>query len=212
MPTLGRMIGPIVSRLQTSMGVEAIHPASQSVRKGHPRGRPPVEQRAMTALASRDSVRDLRIASKCALTYYKSREPSDSVVLRRPWARLRGQSAPSAATVARAPLPSVALVSAANTAGAEEPVSTPDPRTRAFLEALKLGLGSRIPWAELLKRVYDVDALACSCGGRLRFIALILESDVARRMLDSLALESAPLPIARARSPDFVDCSPPADW
>jgi len=63
-----------------------------------------------------------------------------------------------------------------------------------------------------LKRVYDVDALACSCGGRLRFIALILESDVARRILDSLGLDSAPPPIARARSLDFVDCSLPADW
>ena len=104
------------------------------------------------------------------------------------------------------------LTAAADAAQAEELVGAPDPGTRSSLEALQLGLGSRIPWAELLKRVYDVDALACSCGGRLRFIALILESDVARRILDSLGLESAPPPIARARSPDFADYSPPADW
>jgi hypothetical protein len=60
--------------------------------------------------------------------------------------------------------------------------------------------------------VYDVDALACSCGGRLRFIALILESDVARSILDSLGLDSAPPPIARARSPDFADYPPAPDW
>jgi hypothetical protein len=36
---------------------------------------------------------------------------------------------------------------------------------------------SRIPRAEPLKRVHDVDALACPCGGRLRFIALILDAD-----------------------------------
>ena len=36
---------------------------------------------------------------------------------------------------------------------------------------------TRIDWAELLKRVYDVDALACPCGGRLKFAArAILES------------------------------------
>jgi hypothetical protein len=28
---------------------------------------------------------------------------------------------------------------------------------------------SRIDWATLLRRVYDIDALACPCGGRLRF-------------------------------------------
>jgi hypothetical protein len=112
--------------------------------------------------------------------------------------------------VTQAPLSSVALAAAA-AVEARELVSAPDPRVHAFPDALGLALGSRIPWAELLKRVYNVDALACSCGGRLRFIALILESDVARRILDSLALESVPPPIARARSPDFADCSPPAD-
>lgn len=28
----------------------------------------------------------------------------------------------------------------------------------------------RIDWATLLKRVYDIDALACPCGGRLKFV------------------------------------------
>ncbi|HWA73779.1 MAG TPA: transposase [Polyangiaceae bacterium] len=121
------------------------------------------------------------------------------------------QSPPSAATVARAPPSSEALKVPADSAESREPVGPPDPSTLVSLEALVLGLGSRIPWAELLKRVYDVDALACSCGGRLHFIALILESDVARSILDSLGLDSAPPPIARARSPDFADHRPPAD-
>jgi Putative transposase/Transposase zinc-binding domain len=38
--------------------------------------------------------------------------------------------------------------------------------------------GARIDWATLLKRVHDVDALACPCGGRLRVIALITEPEV----------------------------------
>lgn len=64
---------------------------------------------------------------------------------------------------------------------------------------------SRIPWAELLKRVHDVDALACPCGGRLRLVALILDADVAEAILESLDLPSRPPPIARARSPDLCD-------
>jgi hypothetical protein len=64
---------------------------------------------------------------------------------------------------------------------------------------------SRIPWAELLKRVHDVDALACPCGGRLRFIALILEPAVAQAILESVQPPSRPPPIARARAPDDWD-------
>jgi hypothetical protein len=70
---------------------------------------------------------------------------------------------------------------------------------------------ARIDWAELLKRVHDVDALACSCGGRLQFIALILDEATARGILDSLDLPSEPPPIARARSPDYLDPIPPDD-
>jgi hypothetical protein len=64
---------------------------------------------------------------------------------------------------------------------------------------------SRIPWAELLKRVHDVDALACPCGGRLRFIALILDPEVAQAILETLDLPSRPPPVARARAPDLRD-------
>jgi len=76
---------------------------------------------------------------------------------------------------------------------------------RACHEAIRASLSSRIPSAELLKRVYDVHVLACPCGGQLRFIALILETEVAQRILDSLGVDSTPPPIARARSPDFSD-------
>ncbi len=67
---------------------------------------------------------------------------------------------------------------------------------------------ARIDWAELLKRIYDVDALACSCGGRLRFIALILDDEPARKILDSLGLPSRAPPVARARAPDLIDPLP----
>jgi hypothetical protein len=49
------------------------------------------------------------------------------------------------------------------------------------------------------------NALACPCGGRLRFIALILEPAVAQAILESVHLPSRPPPIARARAPDDWD-------
>jgi Putative transposase len=67
---------------------------------------------------------------------------------------------------------------------------------------------TRIDWAALLKRTYDIDALACPCGGRLRIIALILEPKVASAILTALHLPDAPPPIARARAPDYFDASP----
>jgi hypothetical protein len=43
---------------------------------------------------------------------------------------------------------------------ADSPSSTQPTETRLAF--------ARIDWAALLKRIYDVDALACPCGGRLR--------------------------------------------
>ena len=72
----------------------------------------------------------------------------------------------------------------------------------------------RLDWATLLSRIHRVDALKCpECGGRLRFIAVITETDTAKRILDSMGLPSEPPPVARARAPDYdlVDLPPP-DW
>lgn len=80
----------------------------------------------------------------------------------------------------------------------------------AATERARFSFG-RIDWAALLKRVYDVDALACPCGGRLSLIALILEREVAQSILRSLGLPSDPPPIARARSPDLLDPIPPEE-
>lgn len=65
---------------------------------------------------------------------------------------------------------------------------------------------SRIDWATLLKRTYDVDVLACgACGGRLRFVAVITDPVTAREVLASLRLDTAAPPVARARGPDEWD-------
>jgi hypothetical protein len=64
------------------------------------------------------------------------------------------------------------------------------------------GIPWRIDWATLLKRTYDIDVLACPCGGRLRIAALVTDREQAREILERLGLPSAPPPLPRARSPD----------
>jgi hypothetical protein len=72
------------------------------------------------------------------------------------------------------------------------------------------GRGGAIPWSELLRRVYKIDALACPCGGRLQFISLILDRRVAAAILESLHLPSEPPPIPKARGP--CSLSGHSDW
>jgi hypothetical protein len=67
---------------------------------------------------------------------------------------------------------------------------------------------TRIDWATLLKRVHDIDALACACGERLRVIALITEPEVVLAILTSLHLPAVAPPVARAPSPDDYDPAP----
>jgi hypothetical protein len=60
----------------------------------------------------------------------------------------------------------------------------------------------RVPWAELLQRVFAVDVLECPrCSGRLELIAFIAAPDVARRILDHLGLAAQAPPLAPARPP-----------
>jgi hypothetical protein len=57
----------------------------------------------------------------------------------------------------------------------------------------------RLPWAELLQRVFEVDALRCArCGGRLRLLAAIEEPEVARKILDCLDLPARAPPLLPA--------------
>jgi len=62
-----------------------------------------------------------------------------------------------------------------------------------------------VDWASLLRRVYDVDALACACGGRLRIIAVIESPAVTRRILEHLGLPAEPPVLAPARGPRVRD-------
>ena len=75
---------------------------------------------------------------------------------------------------------------AANTA-------SPPPEARARRET------SRIPWAELLLRVFREDVLVCPCGGRRVLLAFITEKKVVKEILEHLGLPPTGPPIAPAR-------------
>ena len=54
-----------------------------------------------------------------------------------------------------------------------------------------------------MRRVYGVDALACICGGRLHFMALVTEPSTARAILESMGLPAEAPMFARSRDPTF---------
>jgi Putative transposase len=60
------------------------------------------------------------------------------------------------------------------------------------------------PWAELLKRTFDVDVLHCPiCEGRMRLLAVLTEGDEVRRYLRAIG-EATELPHqAPARAPPY---------
>ena len=64
-------------------------------------------------------------------------------------------------------------------------------------------VGSRIEWAELLRRLYWVDVLACPCGGGRAMVADISDRNVVVAILAHLGLPPFAPPGARARSPAF---------
>ena len=63
----------------------------------------------------------------------------------------------------------------------------------------------------MLRRVWDIDSLACPCGGRIKLKRLVTDEAAVRETLKKAGLPADPPPIARARSPTFFD-APPPDW
>ncbi len=90
-----------------------------------------------------------------------------------------------------------------------EPVAqaaTPAPRKRLTgkperpARAREVARTYRIPWADLLAKVFEIDVLACpECRGRMVLIAFIAEPTVAKRILDHLHLDSTGPPLVPAR-------------
>jgi hypothetical protein len=57
---------------------------------------------------------------------------------------------------------------------------------------------SRIPWAELLRRVFRDDVLTCPCGGRRVVLAYLTQPGPVKAILDHLGLPSTGPPTARS--------------
>jgi len=70
--------------------------------------------------------------------------------------------------------------------------ATTPPESRARAES------SRIPWAELLLRVFREDVLVCPCGGRRLVLAFITEKKVLKEILEHLGLPTTGPPQRRA--------------
>ena len=69
----------------------------------------------------------------------------------------------------------------------------------------------RVPWADLLRRNFAVDVMACAkCGGRIRVLGVIIEREPVRRILAHLGLPTETTPPARPRDPtdDLDDIEP----
>lgn len=82
----------------------------------------------------------------------------------------------------------------------------PDPPAQGAATKLTAGIApcpTRIDWATLLKRTYDLDVLSCSCGGRLRVVELVTDAERVKELLEQFGMSTKPPPIARARSPDW---------
>ena len=110
-----------------------------------------------------------------------------------------------------------AAVVAYGTAPAIEPVPVAEVAAGTVLPAAG-DAASRPPvrgwtWAQLMRRAFALDVLACpACGGRLRLIALIFDPHTIRAILDPPpcppSSATAPHPSFPARPPDLP--SPPA--
>ena len=82
----------------------------------------------------------------------------------------------------------------------EEPAVQAAGDVECELEAVQ-ARSHRISWAQLLKRVFDIDMRHCpNCGaGELKIIAAILERPVIEKILRHLGLDPQPPPKGRAR-------------
>ncbi|MBK7641772.1 MAG: transposase [Planctomycetes bacterium] len=68
--------------------------------------------------------------------------------------------------------------------------------------AHKLRRPTRTSWAELMKRVFEIDVLICPhCGGPRKLIAFLTDGLVVRKILSHLGLPTEPPALAPARAP-----------
>jgi hypothetical protein len=89
----------------------------------------------------------------------------------------------------------------------------PKPLEKSALPGPLRRPGRRLDWANLLRRVFMTEVLACVCGGTRRVIATIEEGPASRKILRHLGLPDSVLPPAPARLDQGTlwPTGPPAD-
>ena len=61
-----------------------------------------------------------------------------------------------------------------------------------------------LPWAELMKRVFMVDVLACPrCGSSMSIISVLKDPEVVEKFLVCLGISPTPMVPAQSRAPPF---------
>ncbi len=86
------------------------------------------------------------------------------------------------------------------------PPTPPVARLGAAAEDRSASRRLRLSWADLLKRVFGIDGLACSrCSGRLRLIGVVYEPTAVEGILAAMSLPVTEPPRARARAPPSRD-------
>ena len=92
-------------------------------------------------------------------------------------------------------------------APADPPSTRSDPSRFLAAKALRPAHArTRATWAELLKRVFEIDLLRCPwCGEKRKLIALITAGSVVRRILEHLGLPTSAPALAPARSPPELE-------
>jgi hypothetical protein len=76
-----------------------------------------------------------------------------------------------------------------------------------LLDGALVAITTRLDWATLLRRTFEIDVMECAkCGGRLRILGSVSEPDAVREILERLAIPTEAPSAARARDPtDFDD-------
>ncbi len=83
------------------------------------------------------------------------------------------------------------------------PADTPSATTHAHREHPATHRSRYRPWAELLKRTFQIDVERCACGGRFKLRALVIEAHNIERLLRYLGEPLEPPKRAPARDPPY---------
>jgi hypothetical protein len=79
--------------------------------------------------------------------------------------------------------------------------------------AAPLDGGTRIPWADLLRHGFDIDALRCPrCAATMRVVAVVQDPGECRRYMEHAGIATRREVPQRAWDPVPIEPLPPDDW